>query len=609
MSDDVIQDPLARLVHNRYMEAKDKSGDWRDEAERAFGYVAGDQWAEEDRMILESQGRPPITFNRTEIFVSAVTGLEALNRNEVRYFPRKPGQDQGTADLWTAAAEYVNDDADAEVHHSAAFRDLVICGMGWTDTRMDYETNPDGDIQILHRDPMRMYWDPRARQRNLRDGRWVMYVGAMSWEEVKQTWPAKAQEITGAKLFSPEFEQAEPHDANKAWMYENDQSRSQPREGEDVWVAQYQWYEREMFYRVQFEDGTRDFPVKDWEKYVERVPALNNFRRVGPFAKRNYKQAFVAGTVVLEVTDLPGDDFTLQCMTGKHDPVENVWYGMVRPLFDPQDWVNKLYSQIMHIINSNAKGGLLAEKDAFDSVAKAEEDWASADSIVWTKPGAIQNSKIQPKPEAKYPVGLDRLLTFAMNMFQDVTGANLELLGLAEKVQPGVLEAQRKQAGLTILAWAFDSMRAYRKRHGRVLAQFIAEFIADGRLIRISGDKGVQYLPLLRDQLSLEYDVVVQESPQSVNEKERTFAVLMQLLPSMVQMGLPLPPSLLEYLPIPQALIEEMKRGDPQQQQQQQMAAELAVAEKQADVAKTEAEAKYKEAQALTEKLKAVTGG
>ncbi|NIV38716.1 MAG: hypothetical protein GWN58_57650, partial [Anaerolineae bacterium] len=52
----------------------------------------------------------------------------------------------------------------------------------------------------------------------------------------------------------------------------------------------------------------------------------------------------------------------------------------------------------------------------------------------------------------------------------DVSGANLELLGMADKVQAGVLEAQRKQAGMTILSWAFDSLRAYRRAHGRVLA-------------------------------------------------------------------------------------------------------------------------------------------
>jgi hypothetical protein len=263
----------------------------------------------------------------------------------------------------------------------------------------------------------------------------------------------------------------------------------------------------------------------------------------------------------------------------------------------------------MFIINTNAKGGILAEKDAFDSIAKAEEDWAASDAITWVKPGKLDS--IRDKPEAKYPMGLDRLLQFAMGMFQDVTGANLELLGLAEKVQPGVLEAQRKQAGMTILAWCFDSLRAYRKRHGRVLANFIMEFITDGRLIRVTNEQGENYRPLKQDELALEYDIIVQESPESTNERERTFAVIMELLPLMTQAGYQIPPDLADYLPLPASLIESLKEGanDPMKQQVTDMAQKLEMALKQAEVAKTNAEAALKQAQAQSEQIEAMTGG
>lgn len=605
-------DDIALKAQDCFRESQDAHGEWRDEAEKAYDYASGDQWSDEDVMRMDELGKPYITFNRTEIFISAVTGLEALNRNEVRFLPRKVGEDTHQADIWTAAAEYVNDDCDAEVHHSTAFRDLVICGMGWTDTKMNYETNPDGDVEIEWKDPRYMYWDSRANQRNLRDARWVMSVFPMSYEEVKQTWPHKLADVSFARAFDPDWEPSGmPHNANEAWLYANDQSRQGPRPGNDIWIAQYQWYEREMFYRVQFRDGVRDFPVAQWERYIEQIPALAELRKVGPFAKRHYKQALIAGLTVLEVTDLPSEDFTLQCMTGKHDRTKNIWYGIVRPLIDPQDWVNKLYSQILHIINTNAKGGLLAEKEAFDSVAKAEEDWASSDSITWLKPGAIKDNKIMPKPEAQYPVGLDRLLQFAMSMFQDVTGANLELLGLAEKVQPGVLEAQRKQAGMTILAWCFDSLRAYRKRHGRVLATFIREFIADGRLIRMVGKGGMEYVPLMQDKLALEYDIIVTESPQSTNERERTFAVLMELLPMMIEAGYQIPPDLADYMPLPGTLIEALKEGanDPRNAQMAEMMKQLEAAQKKADVAKTQAEAAYNAAKAQSETVDAMTGG
>ena len=136
-------------VLERYRSSRAHSQDWRDEAEKCFGYVAGDQWSDEERADLENQLRPDTVFNRTEVFVSAVCGLEALNRNEVQYIPRKVGDipASGAADLLNAAAQYVNDDCEGEVAHSSGFKDAVICGMGWTETRMEYEENPDGTLR------------------------------------------------------------------------------------------------------------------------------------------------------------------------------------------------------------------------------------------------------------------------------------------------------------------------------------------------------------------------------------------------------------------------------------------------------------------------------
>jgi hypothetical protein len=62
----------------------------------------------------------------------------------------------------------------------------------------------------------------------------------------------------------------------------------------------------------------------------------------------------------------------------------------VRAAKDPQRWANKFLSQVMFLMNSQSKGGIMAEKGAFESERQAEESWAKTDAITWMKKGALQ---------------------------------------------------------------------------------------------------------------------------------------------------------------------------------------------------------------------------
>ena len=611
MMDDVSLKSTSKLTDEElvaraqadFKASREHFAEWRDDAREAFDFVAGKQWSEDDLAAMKEQLRPSVTFNRSEVFISAVTGLEALNRNEVKYLPRAIGPiNNAKAQTWSAAADYVNEDSHAEFHHSHAFRDMVICGLGATLTRLDYDTHPDGQIAIERLNPLNVYPDPRATQRNCSDGRWVGYVEPWIYRDVVDEFGReKAEQIGPHGFFDPAADPTQPHNASQAWLYEGTQI--QIKDADDVFVFRYQWCEVQPFMRLAANGKQVDVTEGQYGKLKEQQPELAASIQAVKLKRRKYYQALIAGNVVLERTELSCPDFSIQIMTGKYDQNDGVWYGLTRSLKDPQCWLNKLYSSLLYMISVNAKGGIMAERSAFDNPQEAERTWADPSKITWANDGALVQGKILPKPPLEYPAGMDRLMTVALEMFPGVTGANIELLGLAEKVQPGVLEAQRKQAGMTILAWAFDAMRHYRKRHGKVLAEYISKYLADGRLIRILGDDGnPQYIQLIKDQLALEYDVVVDEAPNSPNERERTFAVLMQLLPMLTKQGtMPLPPKIYDYMPIPASLAEEFRKQaqpDPQMQAAQQMMQQLQARGAQAEVAETESKAALNQAKA-----------
>jgi hypothetical protein len=209
-------------------------------------------------------------------------------------------------------------------------------------------------------------------------------------------------------------------------------------------------------------------------------------------------------------------------------------------------------------------------------VRKLEDTWAQSDSINIFNEGALSGNKVQPKPMPAYPVGPERLMEFAVSSIRDTSGVNLELLGMADRQQAGYLESQRKESGLVILATFFDSLRRYRKMQGRLLAEFIQNYLSDGRLVRIVGGDGAErYVPLLKQQEVLKYDIVVDESPTSHNVKERVFMMLMNMLPGMQKMGMPPPPlEVVDYLPIPSSLSEKWKQQALQMRQQDPMQGE-----------------------------------
>lgn len=545
--------------------AKTHSSQWRQESIEDYGFYSGTgQWDEESRAKLMEQQRPVITFNRIGPVVDAVSGSEVANRQEVAYLPRTQGDVQPN-EILTAAADWARDQCDAMDEESDAFLDTIICGMGWTETRISYDEDPEGRICIDRVDPLEMYWDPAAKKRNLSDAKELARVKRMSKREVMDLWPDAKIDFTADDIYSDlgEDEESEPKINLPGDEYKRKQEGSQ-REEKKLKVIEYQWAEKTHYYRVlDVNTGQmQDIAAEDFKKLNQRAEKAGVPFKSVKSVKMAWKRAFIIGSTIVEEGDAPcPESSTFKCITGKRDRNTNTWYGLVRAMKDPQRWANKWLSQVLHIVNSNAKGGLLAEKDAFDNPRQAEESWSDPAAITFLRPGALSQGKVQPKSPITWPAGLDKLMEFAITSIRDVTGVNLELLGMADRQQAGVLEYQRKQAGMTILATMFDGLRRYRKEQGRVLLYFIQEYIPEGTLIRIVTDTGnEQYVPLAKDKSVTKFDVVVDDAPTSPNQKEKTWQILTAMLPGMADKMTPnMWSSLLEYSPLPSSLVSDLQ--------------------------------------------------
>lgn len=580
------------------------SAEWRREAKLDFGFVAGDQWNANDKSALEEQKRPVITFNRVISIIKAVAGIEINGRHDTVFLPRttQPGVVKAN-ELLTAASQWMADGCDAEDEQSEAFQDAIICGMGWTEPRIGYDEEPDGKYAEQKVDPLEMYWDKSARSKNLADARRVFRVRKMQLDEARDFAASIGAENVADEDLNASWAVGADTEAGKS--EEEKRRRDENAVGFDpkaeVYIVHAQWIERQPYWRVG-DETTGKVLTLDAEQFAQykALAAQHRLRySVVRQTRKVYKQAYLGGAILGEVTECPGKDrFTYQCITGERDRNRGTWFGLTKLMRDPQMWANKWLSQTLHILNTTAKGGILAERKAFKDIREAQQTYAQPDAITFVEENAIQKGMIMQKPGTGIPTAYVNLLEFAISSIRDVTGINLELLGMRDANQPGILEAQRKQAAMTILATMFDSLKRFRKNVGRVRLHYIQAYLADGRLIRVAGPEGMQMVPLFQQGVIGDYEVIIEDAPTAPNSKEETWAAISQLMPFFKGMMTPeVAVAILEYSPLPSKLVEAIKgimaKPNPQAAIGQAMAkADLDGKSAQAERLRAEAEAK-----------------
>lgn len=611
------------------------SSDWRDAAKEDFDFVAGHQWTEEEKAVLKDKGRPVITFNRTLPLLQMVCGLEIANREETVFIPRGNAEGEVTKnEVLSSASKWMSDGCDAEEEQSAAYGDANTCGMGWTEQRIDYDEDPDGKYVEEEIDPLEMFWDCNAKKKNLSNARRLWRVREMPLMEARDFLKSKGikadDEDLDAYWVSGVSDSTRPTESyeEKLQRDKGDRNTVNFSAKAKVHIVHAQWIEMEPYIRVNdpLTQQIQSFTKDQFKMYKEMAKEHGLTEGDGPGQynwveqnRRVYKQAYIGSEILGEVRPAPiRDAFSWNCITGVRDKNRGTFFGIIRVIRDPQRWANKWLGQTMHILNSTAKGGVFAESDAFSDTREAQETYSQADAITFTEPDAISKGKIMAKPGTGNPSGYRDLLEFAISSIKDSTGINLELLGMRDANQPGVLESQRKQAGMTILAPQMDSYRLFKKHIGKGRLHIIQDYFSDGRLIRIAGTDGsMQMVKLLRDRTSGDYEVVIAEAPTSPNVKEKTwetlegmFPVLMPILDTPDAIG-----AVLDFSPLPSQLVQVLKVAVQKKyaQAQQsggpnpaaQMAQNLAIASAQAKMAKDRALAEQASSQATLNTAKA----
>ena len=599
-----------------YAAAKEHAKEWRDGARREYDMVAGHQISKENLEALRVNKRPAVQFNIIAPNIKAVSGMEKGNRYEIKYAARDEDKiDRMVSTLLNPIVKWVHDTSQNEFEESAAFRDMCICGMGWTQTRVDYDDDPKGQINSPNIDPLKKLWDPSSRKENLTDRRFDFTESFFDKDEFEFLFP-DFEGTPKRTIFdsTPEDEEGSMEVENLPDNYEGEASAGDLRfeSGKKYAVLEYNFYLYEPMFRATIpnkDDPENGEPTREevGEKGKERLKAMGLpeefFEPLGN-KKRFYRAWFTGDELIEQTVNADPSSFTDHCMTGELDRNKGTFFGVVRAMIDPQMWTNQLFMQMLHIINTNSKGGGFFRKGAFANKVKALKDWAKGDTLIEIAGMGDIREWITERTPAPLPAAMHELLLFVVGIIPRVSGFNMELLGMAGKDQPGILEQMRKQAGMTILAPFFDAQRHYRRVKGRTMIHFIQEYLPRERAVKILSDGLKPQVDLLYQTDATRFNVVVEEAPHSPNLKATNFVMLQEFMQTNPELGTAIFDLILEQSPMPADLaakitqrLADLKKPDPLQQAAQGAELKKLIAEG----FKLEMEAAFKRAQTVTE--------
>lgn len=549
---------LELLLAERYSDGSEWAGEQHEQAREDTRMYAGKQWGEEDEKWGQRTQFPTLTLNQIWSMVNAVSSSEIVNRFEPKFLPRSP-EDQELADKVTQVARYIRQVAGAEFVDSGTFRDALITGIGVADWYYDETAGEEGELRT-NRIPLEsVIWDPSARKQNMEDARWVIRGTWMDVSEFQALFPdtdlppAGEGQTPGMAMWGRSGQPGGPnsdilryHGEGKAGFYVPERRSVLVFEMQD-WVTETEWRVTDP---LTGETLTLDQDrFEEYQKIRSDTDSANGVPAGIPRTKRVYRRSIFAGMNLIRQEEIPAKSFTIKFLTCFEDQQEDGmrWFGLVRPLRDPQKVANRGFSQVVHILATNPKGVLMHEGEVFEDPREAELQWARPNGRIEVVEGALQEGRIHIE-KGSYPAEFERITQFCLNAVPRIAAIDPFFMGSSGgdlRRVSGTAVAQVMQQGQMMLSIPFDGLRKFRIDQGRVLMDLMRVFMPEKSTVRVLGEAGSgptpEFVDFMRGDLDdTDFDIVVGEVPVSPTAQREAWTALTESggLKALLDMGL-----------------------------------------------------------------------
>jgi len=570
-------------------------------AARDRDYVDHIQYTAEELATLRKRGQPPLTINKVKEKIEVLRGLERRGRSDPKAFARTPDQDT-RADVATQVLRYICDQNRVDVVRSMVFDNMLVEGVGAAEvivqpqkmqksslTSSTAMTQPDYDVVINHLSYDRIFWDPHSRHPGFSDARWM---GTVIWgdrDQIAREYPGSDDILEASFASIGSFGTFEDRPLGGGMWADNKRTR--------VRLVQLHWKEGEAWWTATFVRG-----------------------------------GFVSGPMQSPYMDRHDNPACQQIMRSAYIDRNNRRYGVARSLISMQDELNKRRSKALWRASVRQ---IKATQGAVEDVDLARRELARPDGYIEVMPNAM--FEILPSGDlAQSEFHLLEHVTAELN----AAGPNASMSGKDPRELSGRAIIAQQSGGQLQNEPIADELRQWFHKLLEAAWMRARQFWTQPRWIRVTGDQRttqfvglnrpitvgdrLQQMPpdqaqMIAQQMGLQpgdprlqmptgevendiddmdIDVTVEEGPDVPTMQAEQFQQIMQLPIQILQQ---FPPEFIIKASSLRNKDELIQILDSHQQQQAagqaaQQAAQQAM--QQATVAKTQADAQDKAAQA-----------
>jgi hypothetical protein len=584
-------------------------------AQQCDDFVLGQQWDSADLARLQQQRRPALTINKILPTLLNVQGDQINTRADVNFKAKKLGGEDLT-DVLDKLFLHIAGENDLGWLEAEVFADGIITSRGFFDVRLSFKDNIHGEVDICALNPRNVLIDADAEDYDPEKWKEVIISKWLSPSDIRVLYSAEDADflkITDGDTYRADFDMMQQaYTSFRQTPSYRGTFALDPEIRRSIRVIERQHIKvvKSKFF-VDMETGeTREVP-ENWDR--NKISMVMKKFKLGVIDQHRdrIRWTVTAGPCVLHDEWSPYDYYTVVPFF----PVfrRGRTAGVVENLIGPQELLNKVSSQELHVVNTTANSGWKIKTGSLRNMSTDELEQRGAQTGVVLELDDINNAdKIAPNPT---PTGLDRISYKAEEHIKSISNVTDNALGNDREDVAAKAIKQKRERGSVNMLKILDNLNYTRTLLARRILCIVQRFYSEPRVYRITKDEltgeqddlQVNYYDdavgrICNDLTMGEYDVVITTTPHRDTVQETEFEQALALM----QLGLPIPPEVLienSHLKRKRDIIKQMrdKAQSPEAQQAAQLqsrAQQLQVEDMDAKVDQTRADAALKAANA-----------